>query len=178
MKHRMLFTAIFALPAAAGIVLFAGCDDNEAEPDYGDTSGGGSPGTGSASSDTLPDGNADNGVADQMTDAMKEKISQAAEGLQESSEAAKDEAKEAGDEAKVTMLGTVNELADKVQAAVGEGKMTEAAAALKQLTDMKSQLPQNVQDSLTKLVEAMPSTSGLIDGARGMLGGSGDGGDN
>ncbi len=197
MKHSILLTAIFALPAAAGMILFAGCDTDETDtvdtidtttdtspgtttgttPRPTPTPSGGAPSGASGSTDPMPSGTGttggmDTGTATELSAAVKQQVTTISGQLKQAAETAIGEAETAGDTTNTALFTRVNELVDGVQRAVDENKLPEAAGYMQQLQGIKAQLPPNMQEMLTQLAAAIPGASGMIDGARGLLGGN------
>ena len=161
-KTQRKWLALLAAPAAAGMLAMgaAGCDDNEADEMDGTATGD------ATMSDPYEDPYGNSGM-DTGDDSVTDQLSQLSENLQEALEAEKDKVEENADgdtgsadmatgNATSEMLGNANEIADRLQAAVEDKDMAEAARALAELQAMKGQFPPNIQGMLTQIQNAMP----------------------
>ena len=130
MKNYTLLTALFAAPAAVGLVALAGCDTESDDLDVGTETGVVDPVVGTTEAE--------------IPQATRDRLSQQLENLQERAEAYKDMAED--ELANVegfgvgnplsARLGDINEAADRAQAAVNSGDLAETRTAMAELRNL------------------------------------------
>ena len=200
MNYRKLFGTLFAVPAAAGLLMVTGCEEEaEVETPDGEVE---VEGTDAGAAVTPLERGLDEGIGEaeaglagmreegeraigdagqQLSAPVRDRLSQLTEQLQEQAEAAKDQVEATVDtdaagtgNAQSQALGRVNEIADQLQAAIDDGNLGQAGRYLQQLQGMKAQLPPNIQQMIDQIAQSMPGASTLLNGGAtgGTMGGA------
>ena len=175
MNQREIFKMLIAVPAVAGLMFVAGCDQGDDTTDGVNTTGGsGAMETGDTAGSTVegvmdePDPTLSSGL-EGVTGAATEQIEQPLAQLEDALDSAEAEAT-AGTEG---ALDQAREVVQNIRQAIEDGDMTELQQHVTQLQGLRAQLPASVQQRIDQLVQAVPGVSGLQGGLGGQGGGAG-----